>query len=188
MATGGLGGVHRGANETRDASTDLDELSRADGVLVVCSGVKSILDIAATLETLETLGVAIVGYRTGAFPAFTTPSSGMPVEWRAESPAEAASIVLHHRKLGLPGAIVLAQAVDPGIGVARDEMDEAIALAMTEAGSRGIVGKAITPFLLDAIRRATGGRSLAANRALIVANAGLAGRVAAAMAIDSGTG
>jgi pseudouridine-5'-phosphate glycosidase len=180
MATGGLGGVHLGASETRDVSTDLDELGRADGVLVVCSGVKSILDIPATLEALETLGVAVVGYRTGEFPAFTTPSSGLPVEWRADSPTEAASMVRQHRRLGLPGAIVLAQAVDPGVGIPREAMDLAIALAMTQAESRGITGKAITPFLLDAIRQSTGGRSLDANRALIVANAGLA----AAVAID----
>ena len=178
MATGGLGGVHRGAAETFDISMDLDELARADGMLVVCAGVKTILDLPATLEAMETRGIAIVGYRTSTFPAFTTPDSGLAIEWRAETPSEAATIVSAHRSMFIPGAIVLAQAVDPAIGVARDEIDGAIAGALAEAESRNITGKAITPFLLDFVRVATGGRSLAANRALIVANARLAAEVA----------
>ena len=109
MATGGLGGVHRGAGRTFDVSADLDELARADGALVVCSGVKSILDVPATLEVLETRGVLVVGYRTDEFPAFTTISSGLPVEARVDTPGEAADLVRAHRRLGLPGAIVLAQ-------------------------------------------------------------------------------
>ena len=111
MATGGLGGVHRGAAETFDVSNDLDELARADGALVVCSGVKSILDVPATLEVLETRGVAVVGYRTDEFPAFTTRSSGLPLEARVDTPGEAAAVVAAHRALGLPGAVVLAQPV-----------------------------------------------------------------------------
>lgn len=181
MATGGLGGVHRGASESFDVSTDLDELARADGVLVVCSGVKSILDIPATLETLETLGVLVVGYRTGHFPAFTTRSSEIPLEWRADSPDEAAAIVRAHRALGLPGSVVLARPVSSAVAIEGDELRAALAVALDEARRRGISGKAITPFLLDALRQETGGRSLEANRALIVDNAGLAGEVAAGL-------
>ena len=179
MATGGLGGVHRGAGRTFDISADLDELARSDGALVVCSGVKSILDVPATLEALETRGVLVVGYGTDEFPAFTTISSGLPVESRADTPAEAAELVRAHRRLGLPGAILLAQPPPADLALSRDEMESALAGALRLADGRGIAGKAITPFLLDAIREATGGRSLAANKALIVANARLAGEVAA---------
>jgi pseudouridine-5'-phosphate glycosidase len=182
LATGGLGGVHRGAGRTFDVSTDLDELARADGALVVCSGVKSLLDIPATLEVLETRGVTVVGYGIDEFPAFTTVSSGLPVETRVDSPAEAADLVRAHRRLELPGAIVLAQPPPAELALSKAEMEDALAEALRSADERGIVGKAITPFLLDAIRERTGGRSLAANRALIVANARLAGEVAAALA------
>jgi pseudouridine-5'-phosphate glycosidase len=181
MATGGLGGVHRGAAESFDVSTDLDALARADGALVVCSGVKSILDVAATLEALETRGVAVVGYRTGDFPAFTTRSSGLALDTRVETPAEAARLVDAHRALGLPGAVVLAQPVPEDVALDRDLMERSLAAALGEARSLGVMGKAVTPFLLDRLRAATGGRSLAANVALIVANAGLAGEVAAAV-------
>ena len=175
MATGGLGGVHRDA---ADVSADLDELARADGVLVVCSGVKTILDVPATLERLESLGVPVVGYRTATMPGFTTPETGLPLEWRADDPAGAAAIVASHRRLGLPGAVVLVQRVAESIGVPGDLMDRAIAAALAEASSRGITGKPLTPLLLDFVRSATAGKALAANRALIVANAGLAGEVA----------
>ena len=183
MATGGLGGVHRGAIESRDVSNDLDELACADGMLVVCSGVKSILDIPATLEDLETRGVAVVGYGTDEFPAFTTPSSGISLEWSAATPEEAAAMVARHRELGVPGALVLARPVGEEVGLPREEMDAAVASALDEARAQNVAGKAITPFLLDAVRRATQGRSLVANRALIVANAGLAAKVAAALAL-----
>ena len=182
LATGGLGGVHREAASTFDVSNDLDELARADGALVVCSGVKSILDVPATLEALETRGVAVVGHRTGDWPAFTSTSSGLALEARVDSPAEAAALVRAHRELGLPGAIVLAQPVPADVALDRDEMERALALALAEARDRGVAGKALTPFLLGFLRDATDGRSLRANRALIVANAGLAGAVAAALA------
>jgi len=181
LATGGLGGVHRDAAATFDVSNDLDELARADGALVVCSGVKSILDVPATLEALETRGVAVVGHRTRDWPAFTSTSSGIALESRVDSPAEAAALVRAHRGLGLPGAIVLAQAVPGDVALDRDQMERALADALAEARQRGLIGKALTPFLLDRIRAATDGRSLRANRALIVANAGLAGAVAAAL-------
>jgi pseudouridine-5'-phosphate glycosidase len=187
LATGGLGGVHREAASTFDVSTDLDELARADGALVVCSGVKSILDVPATLEVLETRGVPVVGYRTDEFPAFTTVSSGLRLDARADTPAGAAEWVRAHRRLGLPGAFVLAQPVPESLALGRAEMETALAAALAEARAHGVAGKAVTPFLLDRIRQATGGRSLRANRALIVANASLAGEVAVALA-DGGTG
>ena len=179
MATGGLGGVHRGASESFDISLDLDELARADGMLLVCSGVKSILDIPATLEALETRGVLVVGYRCDQFPAFTSRSSGIPIEWRADSPGQVAAIVQEHRAMKIPGAIVLANPVAENVAIADDEANAAIHKAIEDAKRLGIAGKAITPFLLNAVREETSGRSLAANRALIVANAGLAGEVAA---------
>ena len=135
MATGGLGGVHRDAATTFDVSTDLDELARADGALVVCSGVKSILDVPATLEVLETRGVPVVGYGTAEFPAFTSRSSGLPLEARVDSPGEAAAVVAAHRALGLPGAVVLAQPVAADVALDRDLM-EAAAGGRTGRGPR----------------------------------------------------
>ena len=181
LATGGLGGVHRGAGTTFDVSGDLDELARTDGAVVVCSGVKSILDIAATLEVLETKGVTVVGYRTSEFPAFTTTSSGLPVETRVDSPEEAADLVRSHRRLGLPGAIVIAQPPPAELALDRSETEAALDVALRDAQARRIVGKALTPFLLDAIRTATSGRSLIVNKALIIENARLAGRIAKAL-------
>src|SRR4051812_28416769 len=181
MATGGLGGVHRGAATTFDVSTDLDELARSDGSLVVCSGFKSILDLPATLDALETRGVPIVGYRTNDLAAFTEVSSGLALEARVESPEEAAALIEAHRALGLPGAVVLAQPVAESEAVDRDVMQAALASALDEAKAQRISGKAVTPFLLAHIRRTTGGQSLRANRALIVANARLAGQTAVAL-------
>src|SRR5579875_4028810 len=122
MATGGLGGVHRDASASFDVSTDLDELARADGALVVCSGIKSILDVPATLEALETRGVLVVGYRCDEFPGFTATSSGLPVGARVDAPAEAAELVRAHRRLGLPGAIVLAQPPPDELALSREEV------------------------------------------------------------------
>ena len=178
MATGGLGGVHRGASDTFDVSADLDELARANGSLVVCSGIKSILDMPATLETLETLGVVVAGYRTDTLPAFTTPSSGLPLELRLDSPQDVAALVQNHRMLGLPGALIVAQPVPAAHGVPQEEMEVALDSALRSAKEHGITGKAITPFLLNEIRRATAGRSVRANRALIVANTELAAQIA----------
>ncbi len=178
MATGGLGGVHRDASASFDVSTDLDELARADGALVVCSGIKSILDLPATLEALETRGVLVVGYRTGELPGFWTHSAGLPLEHRVDSPAEAADLVLVHRELGLPGAIVLTQTVPEAHALDPGPLRQALEQALEEARRAGIAGKRLTPFLLEAIRRATDGRSLRANCALLVANARLAAEVA----------
>ena len=181
MATGGLGGVHREWPRTFDISNDLDELGRADGCALVCSGVKSILDIAATLEYLETHGVAVIGYRTGDFPAFLTRSSGFPIESRVETAVDFAAIVAAHRGLGLPGALILAQPVPETVALSDVVFEKALNAALAEARARGISGKAVTPFLLGKVRDATEGRSLKANTALIVANAKLAGEVAAAI-------
>jgi pseudouridylate synthase len=181
MATGGLGGVHRHASATFDISTDLDELARADGALVVCSGLKSILDVPATLEALETRGVLVVGYRTHELPGFFTRSSGLPLEHRVDTPADAAAIVRSHRALGLPGAIVLAQPVPVAQSLDANMLQTTLDMALGEASARSITGKPLTPFLLDSIRRATEGRSLEANCALLVANARLAAEVATAL-------
>jgi pseudouridylate synthase len=181
VATGGLGGVHLGASVTFDISTDLDELARADGVLVVCSGFKSILDVPATLEAMESRGVLLVGYRTDELPGFVTRSSGLPLDYRVNSPAEAAALVSNHRTLAQPGAIVLVQPVPEAAAIRHDVMQEAIAAALQQATRSSISGKALTPFLLDAIRQQTAGQSLAANCALLKANAELAGEVAVAL-------
>jgi pseudouridine-5'-phosphate glycosidase len=181
MTTGGLGGVHRAATETFDISTDLDELARADGSVVVCSGFKSILDLAATLEALESRGVAIVGYRTNELPAFITASSGLTLEHRVETPEAAAAVIRAHRNLGLPGAVVLANPVPAAEAVDREFVETVLESALADARRRKIAGKALTPFLLDSIRHATAGRSLRANRALLVSNARLAAQVAVAL-------
>jgi pseudouridine-5'-phosphate glycosidase len=181
MATGGLGGVHRGADQTHDVSGDLDELSRADGSVVVCSGFKSILDLAATLEVLETRGVCIAGYRTADLPAFTSVSSGLALEHRVESVADAAELVRAHRRIGLPGAIVLANPVPAAQAVDGALMESCLQQALADVRHRKITGKAVTPFLLQAVQCATSGKSLAANRALLVANARLAAELAAAL-------
>lgn len=178
LATGGLGGVHRGAATSFDVSTDLDQLARADGMLVVCSGVKNVLDVPATLEVLETHGVAVLGYRTDTFPAFTVRSSGLALEHRVETPAQAAAIVRAHRGLKLPGAIVLAQPVPEDKALDPVEMELALDSALAESVLRRVSGKAITPFLLERLRDQTAGRSLDANIALILANAALAGEAA----------
>jgi pseudouridine-5'-phosphate glycosidase len=185
IATGGLGGVHHDAATTFDVSNDLDELARADGALVVCSGVKSILDGGATLEVLETRGVQVVGYRTDELPGFLTRSSRLPLDVRIESPEQAAALVRAHRALGLPGAIVLAQPVPEADALDGDAMDAALAAALAEARAFHVAGKAVTPFLLERIRSATAGGALRANRALIVANAQLAGEVAMALAAET---
>jgi pseudouridine-5'-phosphate glycosidase len=182
MATGGIGGVHRGAGESFDISADLDELARADGCLVVCSGLKSILDLPASLEALETRGVLIAGYRTNELPAFTTRSSGLALEHRVDSPRQAAELVLAHRELRLPGALILANPVAETESVPRAIAECAMTKAMEEAQRLGISGKFVTPFLLERIRHDTGGDSLRANLALLVSNARLAAEVAVALA------
>jgi pseudouridylate synthase len=182
MATGGLGGVHRDAAQSFDVSTDLDELARADGSMLVCSGFKSILDLTATLEALETRGVAIAGYRTAELPGFLSVTSGLPLEHTVETPAEAADLLRAHRLLGLPGALVLANPVPDADALSRESLDSALDTAFREARRRNLTGKAITPFLLDVIRQQTRGQSLRANKALLVTNAALAAQIAVELA------
>jgi pseudouridine-5'-phosphate glycosidase len=181
LATGGLGGVHREATTSHDVSTDLDELARADGALVVCSGFKSILDVPATMEAIETRGVPVVGYRTDLLPGFLTRSTGLPLGERVDSPAAAAELVHAHRELALPGAIVLAQPVPEAHAIDPDLLRRVIEAALEHAAARQVHGKELTPFLLASIRASLPGTTLAANCALLVANARLAGEIAVAI-------
>jgi pseudouridylate synthase len=182
FATGGLGGVHRGARETWDESADLETLART-GIVVVCAGVKSILDVGATLERLETLGVTVLGYGTDRFPGFYLSDSGHPVPWRVDSPAEVAAVAAARGELGTEGrALVVAnpllagEQLDPGLH------DRVLSAGLAEAEREGVSGKDVTPFLLDFLHRETGGASLEANVRLVVRNAELAARLASAMA------
>ncbi len=182
FATGGLGGVHRGARESWDESADLTTLSRT-GVLVVCAGVKSILDIAATLERLETLNIGVLGYRTDRFPAFYLADSGHPVGWRVDTPAQAADVLRARRRLGTDGyGLVLANPIAAGDELDRELHDRVLAAGLAAAEVSGIRGKGFTPFLLDFLHRETHGASVAANVALVLSNARLAAEVAAAYA------
>jgi pseudouridine-5'-phosphate glycosidase len=181
FATGGLGGVHRGARDTWDVSADLAALSRT-GVLVVCSGVKSILDVAATLEVLETESVPVLGYGTDAFPGFYRRDSGHPVPWRVDSPAHVAAVWRAHRMLSPGVGAVLAQPVPVA-----DELDAALhdrllAEGLALIAGRGITGKDVTPALLEHFHTGSDGASLRTNLALVRANAELAARVAVALA------
>ena len=181
FATGGIGGVHREA--PFDESADLDELARTP-MVVVCAGAKSILDLAATLERLESRGVTIVGYQTSEMPGFFTRSAGLPLPARAESAAEIAEIHRAARSLGRTQATLVVQ--PPPADTALDEktVDLAVSQALEEARREGIRGAAVTPFLLAAVERATGGRSLAANLGLLDENAYLAGAIAVELARD----
>jgi pseudouridine-5'-phosphate glycosidase len=180
FATGGIGGAHRDADPF-DISADLSELARTP-VLVVCAGAKSILHLPRTLEILETGGVPVVGYRTDAFPAFYvrghTPA--LPVSARVESPAQAAALFAAHVRLGGGGA-VLAQPCPEDVAVPAAEFDRWLAAAEADAREDGVTGAKVTPFLLARLAELSGGRTLAANRALIVANARLAAEVAGAL-------
>ena len=173
MATGGIGGVHRGAELSFDISADLIELGRTP-VCVVCAGAKSILDIPKTLEMLETLGVPVVGYRTDTFPAFYVRSSGLPVSARVDNVEDAGRLVQAHGKIG--GGILLTQPVAEDVALSANEFAEAMEEAERSLGK--LRGPAVTPALLAKIAELTDGRSLRANRELIVANARLAAQVA----------
>jgi len=181
FATGGLGGVHRGARESWDVSADLGVLPSVP-VLVVCAGVKSILDVGATLEVLETASVPVLGYRTDEFPGFYLRSSGHPVPWRVDSPAEAAAVWRAHRGLGLPSGAVLARPVPEA-----DELDGALhdrllAEGLAFVADNAITGTDVTPVLLAHLHAASSGASLRANLALVLANAELAAQVAVELA------
>ena len=183
FATGGLGGVHRGARDSWDESADLTTLSRT-GVLVVCAGVKSILDVAATLERLETLSVGVIGYRTDRFPGFYLADSGHPVGWRVDTPAQVADILRARCRLGTDGyGLVLANPIAPSDEMDRALHDRVLTAGLTAVETQGVRGKDVTPFLLDFFHRETHGASLAANVALVLSNARLAAEVAAAYAV-----
>jgi pseudouridine-5'-phosphate glycosidase len=182
FATGGLGGVHRGAQDTFDESADLTTLAHT-GVLVVCAGVKSILDVGATLERLETLGVGVLGYRTDRFPGFYLADSGHDVGWRVDSADEVAEILAARDRVGTGGmGIVLANPI-----AADDELDRALhdrllSTGLAAAEREGVHGKDVTPYLLDWFHRESGGESLRANVALVRSNARLAAEVGTAYA------
>jgi pseudouridine-5'-phosphate glycosidase len=180
FATGGIGGVHRGAERTLDVSADLEELSRSD-VAVVCAGAKSVLDIGLTLEYLETAGVPVLGYRTDEFPAFYTPSSGFAVPHRIESAAEIAAVINAKRGLGLAGGVVVANPIEERHALDPAEIEAITTEALEEAARAHVTGKDVTPFLLARIHEKTGGASEEANRQLVYANVRLAARIAAAL-------
>jgi pseudouridylate synthase len=180
FATGGIGGVHRGAAETFDISTDLTELG-ATPVAVVSAGAKSILDLAKTLEVLETQGVLVLGYQTDEFPAFFARTSGHRLEHRCDTPEAVAAILDTHFRLGL-GGVLIANPIPEADALPAAEIDAHIREAVREAEAAGIAQKKVTPFLLERVKTRTGGRSLAANMALARHNAAVGGRIAVALA------
>jgi pseudouridine-5'-phosphate glycosidase len=177
FATGGIGGVHRGAETSFDISADLEELA-GTGVAVVCAGAKSILDLPKTLEYLETKGVPVIGWRTKEFPAFYTPHSGLMLEERADEAIEIARLLKAKWGLGLGGGVVIANPIAEADAMDKEVIDAAIAQALTEARTLGVKGKEVTPFLLAKVKELTGGESLESNIALVLSNARLAGAIA----------
>ncbi len=169
FATGGIGGVHRGASTSFDISADLEELARTE-VAVICAGVKSILDIGLTLEYLETRGVPVIGYKTDELPAFYTAKSGFKLDRRVDSPEDIAEILHAQWSLGLGGGIVIAQPLQSGLAMDEAVINEAIETALAEAERRSVSGKDITPFLLAKVSDITGGSSLKSNIALVENN------------------
>ena len=180
FATGGIGGVHRGAEHTFDVSADLDELG-CTPVTVICAGAKSILDLPKTLEVLETRGVPVIGVGTDEFPAFFSRTSGLPVDHRVETPEELAAVLVEHHRFGLRGGVLVANPIPVGDALAAGEIDARIDQALADAEAAGITRKDVTPYLLERINELTGGRSLTANIALIRNNAALAARTAVAL-------
>ena len=181
FATGGIGGVHRGAATSFDVSADLQELAQTR-VAVVCAGAKSILDLGLTLEYLETHGVPVVGYGTSMLPAFYTPESDFQVDYRLDSAAQIAAAMRAKWAIGLPGGLVVANPVPAQFAMPRERIDAAIAQALHEAQQQGVHGKRSTPFLLARVAELTGGDSLATNIQLVLNNA----RLAAAIAVHYG--
>jgi pseudouridine-5'-phosphate glycosidase len=178
FATGGLGGVHRGARDTWDESADLTALGET-GIVVVCAGVKSILDVGATLERLETLNVTVLGYGTDRFPGFYLSDSGHPVPWRVDSASEVAAVARARVELGTEErAIVVGNPLPPDEQLDPELHDRVLAEGLAAVDEAGVAGKDVTPFLLDFLARETGGESLEANVRLVIRNAGLAARIA----------
>lgn len=177
FATGGIGGVHRGASVNGDISGDLPVIARHP-IITVCAGAKSFLDLNRTLEMLETLGVAVIGYRTDELPAFTAASSGLPVPHRSDEPAEIAEILTHRRALGLGGVLVCVAPPEP---IDQDRLDAATDEAQARADEACVTGPGRTPFVLAAIAELTDGASVAANTALVENNASVAAQIAIAL-------
>ena len=177
FATGGIGGVHRGAEVTMDISADLEELARTP-VLVVCAGAKSILDLGLTLEYLETKGVPVIGYGTDELPAFYTRKSGFGVDYRLDTPDEIAAAFRAKLEMGLAGGMLVTNPIPEPYSMDPDVINKAIDEAVAEANAKGIRGKQTTPFLLAKIKDITGGDSLASNIRLVYNNAALAAQVA----------
>ncbi|WLQ11853.1 pseudouridine-5'-phosphate glycosidase [Hahella aquimaris] len=179
FATGGIGGVHRGAQETFDISADLQELAHTD-VAVICAGAKSILDLGLTREYLETHGVPLVGYQTSTLPAFYTRDSDFDVDYQLDTPEQIASALQAKWAMGLRGGVVIANPIPEAYAMDRAKIDQAINAALTEMEENGVSGKDSTPFLLAKVAEITGGDSLKANIQLVFNNAALAARIAAA--------
>ena len=180
FATGGIGGVHRGAETTMDISADLEELASTP-VMVVCAGAKSILDLGLTLEYLETHGVPVIGYGTKELPAFYTRKSGFEVDYRMDTPEELAEAFHVSRQLGLKGGMLVTNPIPEEFAMDHDVINRAIDEAVAQANAQGIHGKATTPFLLAKVKELTGGDSLDSNIQLVFNNARLAARTAAAL-------
>ena len=180
FATGGIGGVHRGAETTMDISADLEELAHTP-VMVICAGAKSILDLGLTLEYLETKGVPVIGYGTEELPAFYTRKSGFKVDYRVDSPEELAAIFKAKQEMGLVGGMLVTNPIPEEYSMDPDRINKAIDEAITEAKALGIHGKETTPFLLAKIKDITGGDSLASNIQLVLNNARLAAKTAACL-------
>ena len=180
FATGGIGGVHRGAEVTMDISADLEELARTP-VAVVCAGAKSILDLGLTLEYLETKGVPVLGYRTETLPAFYTDESDFKVDYRMDSPEEIAAAVTAQRDMGYPGGMLITNPIPHQYAMPKDVIDAAINQALAEAKEQGVKGKATMPFLLARVCELTGGESLKSNIKLVLNNVALGAQIAAAM-------
>jgi pseudouridine-5'-phosphate glycosidase len=181
FATGGLGGVHRGAAESFDESADLTVLSRTP-ITVVSAGVKSILDIPATLERLETLSVAVVGYQTSRFPAFWLSDSGYDLDWRADSPEEIADIMAARAAFGEQSALLVANPLPPDLQLDPGVLDGALKDALAVAADQGVRGKAVSPFLLDRIQQATDGMSVGVNLHIARGNIELAAKISSSWA------
>ncbi|AEM77847.1 pseudouridine-5'-phosphate glycosidase [Thermoanaerobacter wiegelii] len=177
FVTGGIGGVHRGAEQTFDVSADLQELANTN-VAVVCAGAKAILDLSRTLEYLETFGVPVVGFKTSEFPAFYTRESGFKVDYKVNDEIEAAKIIKTKWDLGLRGGILIANPIPEEYALDKAYIDKAIEDALYEAEKRNIKGKEITPFLLDKIKDLTEGKSLKANIELVKNNAFVGAKIA----------
>jgi len=181
FATGGLGGVHRGARDTWDESADLTTLATTP-VTVVCAGVKSILDVAATLERLETLNIPVLGYRTHRFPGFYLADSGYALDWRVDSAAEVAAVLRARSALECDGGVLVVNPVAAADELDRTLHDETLAAGLAAADAAAVRGKDVTPFLLEFFHTATAGRSLEVNVALVRSNAELAAAIASALA------